>query len=79
MGTFNHAIIPKGVIDGVNQLFFLPTAPNPPLSLQLVKNAIMMTQVDLGTGVDYTLSGVRITYTVAPVVGSTHIAWYQSS
>lgn len=70
---FNDAVVPVGVKNGVNKVFTLPTVPNPKGSLMLFLDGLLQTQ-----GTDYTLSGTTITYTTAPMVADTHIAWYRS-
>ena len=73
--TFVDAATVSGVIDGSNRVFTLPSAPNPPSSLQLPKNG----QWRFGSGIDYVLSGVTITWNVAPQVGdSVGPAWYRT-
>jgi hypothetical protein len=61
--VFAPAEIPSGAIDGVNTVFTLTKAPNPPLGLPLYQNGLFQNQIG---GVDYTLSGNTITMTVAP-------------
>ncbi len=53
---FVDAELPGGTIDGNNTTFTLASAPNPPLSLKLYKNGVLLTQ-----NTDYTLSGNTIT------------------
>ena len=66
--------IPTGTIDGTNAVFTLAHAPNPAGSLQLSLNGVG----PLGAaGVDFTLSGLTITYVTAPTLGSTHVANYR--
>ena len=60
------AAVPTGTIDGSNPVF---TLPHTPLLLWLYKNGVFQTP-----GVDYTLSGATITYTIAPLSGDTHYA-----
>ena len=59
-----------GAIDGVNNVFVLPVAPDP-LILQLYKNGQLMT----AEGNDFTLSGATITMTLAPNIGDLLIAY----
>ena len=63
---------PAGTLDGVNKVFTLAHAPNPAASLQLFNG--LMQQAG---GNDYTLAGNTITFTAAPTVGSTLLAWYR--
>ena len=63
---------PAGAIDGVNKVFTLGHTPNPAASLQLF-NGLMQKP----GGNDYTLAGNTITFTAAPSVGSTLLAWYR--
>lgn len=73
--VFNE--IPSGSIDGVNQNFFLASAPVPPASLQLFFNGVML---DQGAMHDYVLSGSSITMMFAPKLLNGHgklRAWYQ--
>lgn len=50
-------LIPSGSIDGSNATFSLPSAPNPPKSLLLIRNGLVMTD-----GLDFSLSGSTITF-----------------
>lgn len=72
--NFADDITPTGVIDGTNATFTLPSAPNPAGSLKLYLNSLYMTE---GAGLDYTLSGTTITYTIPPPVDSVHSAFYR--
>jgi hypothetical protein len=75
--NFFDAEAPAGTVDGVNTTFTLANSPNPPLSLQLFLNAGGAGNYILQNGL-YTLAGNTITYTTAPIVGSTHLAWYRA-
>lgn len=76
--NFSDAETPAGTVDGVNSAFTVTYPPNPANSLQLFENIGGAGTYDLKIqGVDYTLSGNTITYTVAPTVGSLHITWYR--
>jgi hypothetical protein len=55
--SFSDGETPAGVINGVNTTFTLNFAPSPPASLVLIRNGLVMKQ-----GVDYSLSGVAITF-----------------
>lgn len=62
-----------GTIDGNNRLFTLPTVPNGS-NLEVFWNGILVSSPD-----DYTLSGVTVTFSRAPQVGDTIVAYYGSS
>jgi hypothetical protein len=70
--NFADWITPTGTLNGTNKVFTLPQAPNPAASLRLYRGW----QV-LKPGVDFTLSGATITYTIAPPPTSTHLAFYR--
>lgn len=72
--NFADGETPAGTIDGVNKVFTLAHAPSPALSLELFNNGMAQ---HAGGGNDYTLSGLTITFTVAPVIGATLLAWYR--
>lgn len=59
--AFADAEIPSGVVNGVNKVFTLAHAPNPPLSLQLVMNGAVQEMT-----ADFSLSGNTITFVTAP-------------
>lgn len=46
-----------GTIDGSNATFTLPSVPNPPASLTLIRNGLVMTN-----GLDYSLSSATVTF-----------------
>jgi hypothetical protein len=71
--NFADWITPTGTFDGTNKVFTLPQAPNPPASLRLYRGR----QVLKPGGVDFTLSGATITYTIAPPPTATHLAFYR--
>lgn len=72
--SFADAQPVSGTIDGVNRTFTIPSAPNPPSSLQLPKNGQWRFQPT-----DYTLNGATITWNAAPQVGdSVGPAWYRT-
>lgn len=74
-GQRKDAIVPAGLINGVNTLFTLPTPANPLLSLQLYMNGLFQTP-----GIDYVLyaDGVTIGMLFAPQVGDKLIAYYRA-
>jgi len=66
-----------GTINGSNVAFTIGTAPNPAADLKLFLGNILQVQ-----GIDYTLSGTNITYTVAPPIelaGLPHKAFYRTA
>lgn len=67
--TFVFGEVPGGIKNNVNVTFTLTIAPNPALSLVLMLNGVYQLQ-----GVDYTLSGLTITYTKPPVPNDWHVA-----
>lgn len=71
--NFADWITPTGTLNGTNKIFTLPQAPSPAASLRLYRGW----QVLKSGGVDYTLSGTTITYTIAPPPTATHIAFYR--
>lgn len=73
--TFVDSEVPTGTIDGNNLSFTLANAPNPPASLKLYKNGVLLNQ-----GSDYTVSGSNIVFAntgVTPKPGDTLIASYR--
>jgi hypothetical protein len=71
--NFADWITPTGTLNGTNKVFTLPQAPNPAASLRLYRGW----QVLKAGGVDFTLSGATITYTIAPPPTATHLAFYR--
>jgi hypothetical protein len=71
--NFADWITPTGTLNGTNKIFTLPQAPSPAASLRLYRGW----QVLKSGGVDYTLSGATITYTIAPPPTATHMAFYR--
>jgi len=65
---------PTGAINSSNVTYTLAAAPNPAASLDLYLNGVRQT----GGGVDYTLSGLTITYVTAPSTGDAHVASYRT-
>jgi hypothetical protein len=68
--------IPGGVINGVNPVFTLATAPNPVNSLRLYKNGLLLAP---GASNDFTLSGATISFVTGaiPQSGDTLQASYR--
>lgn len=66
--------VPSGLVDGTNGNFTLASAPNPPASLELSRNGLVLTQ-----GVDYTLNNANITSASnrVPMAGDTLVAFYR--
>jgi hypothetical protein len=63
--------VPTGTVNGVNAVFTLPTTPG---SIVLVfRNGLLQKP---GGGNDYTISGVTITFVVAPLTGDSLLAVY---
>jgi hypothetical protein len=60
---------PIGPIDGANKIFTLPITSTQDISLMLFLDGVFQVQ-----GVDYTFSGVTITYATAPRSGGHQIA-----
>jgi hypothetical protein len=71
--NFADWITPTGTLNGINKVFTLPQAPNPGASLRLYRGW----QVLNPGGIDFTLSGATITYTIAPPPTATHLAFYR--
>lgn len=69
LGQLIREETPRGTIDGSNTDFYLSRAPFTEATLWLVRDDRMQT-IDS----DFTLSGARIRYTVAPRTGTVHIA-----
>lgn len=70
--SFVDAEAPAGTIDAGNTGFTLMNAPNPPASLRLYRNGVL-----LRPGVDHTLSGSAITFFTAPKPGDSLLAFYR--
>jgi hypothetical protein len=75
-GSFVDAEVPLGTLDGVNTAFTLANAPNPPASLALFRNGLLLAQ-----GGDYTLSAQAITFLTGAVPQPTDVlaAFYRLS
>lgn len=67
---------PNGVVNGVNLVFTLSQAPNPPSSLHLYRNGVLQK-----AGVDYVLSGNSVAFlsVSVPQTGDTLTASYRVS
>jgi hypothetical protein len=75
VSSFTDYEVPGGVIDGNNRGFTLTATPNPPLSLKLYKNGVLLNQNG-----DFTLSGKNISFansTVTPRPGDSLVASYR--
>lgn len=71
-------ITPTGLVNGTNNDFTLPDAPNPSASLMLVLKPSAGNGVVLIQGVDYTLTRNAIHITTAPASGGILRAWYRT-
>jgi hypothetical protein len=60
--TFVDSEIPSGTTDGSNAAFLLANVPNPPTSLALFRNGLLLSQ-----GGDYTLSANIVTFATGAV------------
>lgn len=72
---FTDAELPGGAANGANLNFTLASAPNPPASLKLYKNGMLLSQ-----GGDYSISGSSVTFasaTSAPQTGDSLLAAYR--
>lgn len=72
--SFSYGEVPGGAMDGTNAVFTVAQAPQPAASLNLYRNGIA-----LSPGVDYTFSGVTITFVSAPHPGDILFCWYRIS
>ena len=68
-----QAEVPTGAVDGLNVIFTLSFAPTEPLNCIVLLDGI--TQYNT---IDYTVSGTTITFTGAPVTGTSIFAYYRS-
>ncbi|HTW65383.1 MAG TPA: hypothetical protein VME17_12230 [Bryobacteraceae bacterium] len=66
--TFIDAETPSGTLDGVNAAFVLANVPNPPSSLALFRNGLLLEQ-----GADYTLTANNITFQTGAVPQPTDV------
>lgn len=62
---------PGGTINGVNTAFTVVTAPSDPNAFDLFQDGLILKQ-----NIDYTISGLNITMTIAPPFGATLWATY---
>ena len=69
-----RAETPTGAIDGTNVTFTLANTPANTASVIIVLGGL--TQFN---GIDYTVSGSTVTFTTAPIVGSTIFAYFNSN
>jgi hypothetical protein len=60
--TFIDSEVPAGTVNGSNTAFILANVPNPPASLALFRNGLLLTQ-----GGDYTLSSNAVTFLTGAV------------
>jgi hypothetical protein len=67
----SNAEVPSGLVSGSNTIFTLAFAPNPPASLHLCLNGLLLTP-----NTDFTLSGNVITFATAPPASGSLICWY---
>lgn len=78
--VFVDNVTPTGTIDGTNQSFDLPFAPNPDASLMLFRNGVLQRRG--GSDPDYGVGGAEnrtIIYTAGkqPTPGEWHVAFYR--
>jgi hypothetical protein len=73
---FADAEVPVGLVNGVNATFTLSNIPNPPASLAVYRNGLLM-----AAGIDYTLGGQTIQFMTAsmPVSGDSLLATYREA
>jgi hypothetical protein len=71
---FADGEIPSGTIDNSNMVFTLVSAPDPPSSLTLFRNGLLLQQ-----GAEYSLSGATVTFASprAPSIGDVMLASYR--
>jgi hypothetical protein len=69
---------PAGILNGVNTVFTLSFTPNPADSLLLLLNGVVQNPGSGSpiSGADYSISGVTITFTVAPRASDWMMAFY---
>ncbi len=74
--TFVDSEVPSGTINGSNTIFTLANVPNPPSSLALFRNGLLLTQ-----GGDYTLASNAVTFQTGalPQTGDVLAASYRLS
>ena len=71
--NFADSETPSGTVNGTNTDFTLINAPSPAGSLIVALNET----IQIGGGVNYTLTGVTISFVTAPMSGSIIRAWYR--
>ena len=73
-GAFVDSEVPKGMLDGSNVAFMLSGVPNPPASLELWRNGLLLSE-----GLDYAFSNGTITFALSrrPLSGDILIASYR--
>ena len=72
--TTPYAEVPSGSVDGFNVTFTLAHTPLYPSSVIIVIDGVTQYYI-----IDYTVSGATITFTYAPMSGSTIFAYYGST
>jgi hypothetical protein len=72
--AFSDAEVPSGIVNGLNPTFVVANAPSPVTSVEVYHNGILMER-----GLDYTISGVTITFVAAavPQVGDVVLVNYR--
>jgi hypothetical protein len=71
--AYADAVVPSGAQNSSNQVYGLPSTPNPVASLKFYYNGILQDQ-----GVDYTLVSQTVTYTHSkPAPGDVQAAYYR--
>ncbi len=71
--AFSDSEIPLGLINGINTVFQVANAPNPPLSLIVNSDSSLLSPFAIGNG--FTLVGNMLTLGVPPK--NTLILWYR--
>ena len=66
--NFSDGETPQGIVNGTNAAFTLAFAPSPATSLHLYRNGVRQ-----ALGIDYTLSGMAITFTALSIPQSSGI------
>ena len=74
-GANSIAETPTGLINGTNAVYTLTSTPSNPNGVIVLLNGVVQYN---GAGLDYTVSGLTITFTTAPTTGSTIFAYYGS-
>lgn len=68
--NLSSPLAPTGTVNGSNTAFTLPTTPGS--VVMVFRNGLLQK----GGGVDYTLSGTNLTFTVAPLTGDLLLVVY---